>query len=496
MSSFTKTKIVTNNVKDPSFKKSPDFLDWTKSIYWTITSGHATCTNPIIPGITSVISQAINSLENGTLYKIRYQVLNYTGPSGPPSKFKLSGSFNNIELVTSFSSPNQTHEITASAVNTSNTLSFILESDGTSQTSITISNISVVKADQYTTIKDAVDAIIASGTDGGSVIVEEGVYPVNGEGSQTTITVPSNCSIVGQGNAVISLQNIIPAFQVSSGSQRVTVSGFEIDIIVGSSYECNVINMINVSNCIFESLKICHYSSASAYSYTPIWIEGNGNIVSNCTIYSHDSVTYPHPFNNGIVVNNGSEENSVVNNHISHCRYYGIRLSESDKNIISENTINNSYTGIYLYDSNNVVVNNNIISLNDFCGINLDSCGYCSVCNNSMNDNLGAGIYIEGKRKEIVGIMLSEGNVINGNICIRNGSTTMPGICLSECVIYTCCTANTCISNGNYGIMEINNCFTVLNLFVGNLCAKNAGGQLNVRKSSSVTVDNLLSEII
>jgi len=75
----------------------------------------------------------------------------------------------------------------------------------------------------YHTIKDGVNAF----TNGGVVVVEEGTYDI---GTSDIVSVPSNVTIIGRGNAIIEVTARVSAFvnaDQSNGNDSITISGFK-----------------------------------------------------------------------------------------------------------------------------------------------------------------------------------------------------------------------------------------------------------------------------
>jgi hypothetical protein len=110
------------------------------------------------------------------------------------------------------------------------------------------------------TIREGVDLLPAQG---GVVYVESGEYEIdgtsNGEDKQT-VDIPSNVTLIGNGNVVVNVKANIPAFRnkdyQSGGNSNITISGFKIVFDTEALYEQNLIDFRNVKKCLLEKLYI------------------------------------------------------------------------------------------------------------------------------------------------------------------------------------------------------------------------------------------------
>jgi parallel beta-helix repeat protein len=108
-----------------------------------------------------------------------------------------------------------------------------------------------------------------------------------------------------------------------------------------------------------------------------------------------------------------------INNNIFTNVNYGIWLSGSTDNIITQNNISqNKYTGITISDSNSITISENIVSGNDF-GVALITSNNNLLTQNNISSNNKDGIYFYS----------SNNNIILGNHIFSNNNT---GIQLSE----------------------------------------------------------------
>jgi hypothetical protein len=234
----------------------------------------------------------------------------------------------------------------------------------------------------YKTIKEAANFLINSPNASipGTIIVESGTYIFNEDDDanyyNTTVHVPSNVTIIGRGNAVISLQNPhISAFvnaDQANGNTNITISGFKIVVNMPTSGQggaeyghipdtgtphdptkdkiCHVIHLVNVKHCRVEKVYItCDPSSnfgvypgnentadyENLYPAAAICIESNhttgepakeyctDNIISQCVIREFGKTVggalSDNRYGIGILVKRGNR-NGVLNNYVKRAK--------------------------------------------------------------------------------------------------------------------------------------------------------------------------------
>jgi len=194
-----------------------------------------------------------------------------------------------------------------------------------------------------------------------------------------------------------------------------------------------------------------------------IWIAGTTArfVIRNC--YVHDGWAN---YNYGIYLKNVM--NGTVDNNTAENNYYGIYLFEySDNNTLTNNTSkNNSYHGIHLQNSSNCTLNNNTCENNSYrtylyYGIYLDYSNNNTLTNNTSKNNGGAGIQLVSSSK----------NILTSNTCLNNGwdETYSSGITLNNSTNNNL-SNNFIENNGAYGIflcnVSINN--VIRNNFIEN----------------------------
>jgi len=111
--------------------------------------------------------------------------------------------------------------------------------------------------------------------------------------------------------------------------------------------------------------------------------EKTGNTIKNCIITKF--VIY------GIYLSSSS--NNIITNNIANNNKRGISLSSSSNNIITNNIANNNKRGIYLFSSSNNTITNNIANNNNWDAILLLFSSSNNITNNTANNNW-EGIYL------------------------------------------------------------------------------------------------------
>ncbi len=120
--------------------------------------------------------------------------------------------------------------------------------------------------------------------------------------------------------------------------------------------------------------------------------------IENCIVYNSRGSPY---FDAGIRLDYVSNGN-LIDNTVSD-NYYGIRLEESDNNIVSGNTANNSFHyGIYLDYCDNNIVSENHFTNGGSTGIVLNNGEYNTISRNTVNYNSYAGIRLWGWNNDVL----------------------------------------------------------------------------------------------
>ncbi|UCE74414.1 MAG: right-handed parallel beta-helix repeat-containing protein, partial [Methanomassiliicoccales archaeon] len=173
------------------------------------------------------------------------------------------------------------------------------------------------------------------------------------------------------------------------------------------------------------------------------------NKTINLTGISRDNTTINSTNLMGIFVENADYVN-ISGFTIENASWGGIRLRNSNNSLIENNILNNNGDGMEILDSNNTILKNNIAS-NSFGGgegIYMDGCSNFTIVNNTCVYNINSGIWLRGNSDYNIiifnnlswnekGIKLSEGsdfnqvydNIINNN---TGSSTVAAGFTIYE----------------------------------------------------------------
>ena len=262
--------------------------------------------------------------------------------------------------------------------------------DGTSWTKVTKQDdkVKIVDGVQYTTIQAAIDALPATG---GKVFIPEGTYTITS--------------------------------QINIDKDNVTLEGAGKGTIIYSTSDITLIRAYQRSGITIKNLTVEH-SSNSTITRIGISLERSSKSkIINCWIincyygiylYSNSSSNY-------------CEHNNISGNHFYTCRY-GMLLNGSNSTIytqfnnIDNNTfeMNNSTStiGIYLYYTENNIINDNTFdNSNSFC-IYLNRSGFNTVSGNSIYSSSSNAIYINfSGSTAITGNVLKDCN--NDGIYVR-----------------------------------------------------------------------------
>jgi parallel beta-helix repeat protein len=147
---------------------------------------------------------------------------------------------------------------------------------------------------------------------------------------------------------------------------------------------------------------------------------------------------------NGIYLNN-TDNHLIFDNIIISNNGEGIKLNQSDNNVnISYNTITLNNNGIYFYSSDGNKIYNNNVKENDANGIFLNkTCINNKIVENNASENEKSGIYLNDYSRQ---------STIANNKVYENKNS---GIILENCSLNTIINDNKVIRNTNYGLMII-----------------------------------------
>ena len=273
---------------------------------------------------------------------------------------------------------------------------------------LTVNNSTGQVAD-FTSIQAAVDNALP----GDTILIFPGIYEENVDVYVTNLTLTSELSS-SEDTIVKAANSLDDVFYIIADG--VTIRGL------------NIIGPVDFPNAgiRLNGVKYCNIQNNQLFnSYTdtiPDISSGNG---SSLTLYSlnssaglgirldssssnilADNVLSGHTIS--ILLRN-STENSLINNSVSGSKY-GIWVDSSINNMLSENRLSNNEIGAYLKVSSGNMLNNNTALNNTGSGINLwDSVG--NTLNNSTVSKNNVSIVLHG----------SSSNLLNNNTVSDNG---------------------------------------------------------------------------
>ncbi|MEI5908139.1 right-handed parallel beta-helix repeat-containing protein [Bacillus spongiae] len=166
-----------------------------------------------------------------------------------------------------------------------------------------------------------------------------------------------------------------------------------------------------------------------------------------------------------------ADENIIKKNKINDNVEHGIRSFNSTSNMIKENTVNGNINqeGIHLILSNNDMITDNIINVNDFIGILIEDSSNIKIKRNTANNNGEFGIVLFESNDSLVyrniannnGDGIGDGNGItinesNRNAIIKNSTNlnSIVGIDLEDGSIDNDVFFNKAFSNGMFDIID------------------------------------------
>lgn len=343
-------------------------------------------------------------------------------------------------------------------------------------------------------------------TKGGTIIVEAGTYTID-----SILSVPSNVTLIGRGNVVLTVPNNVSVFQnaSSSGNTRIVISGFKILITYSNyanPYSPHVIYLRNVTNCRVEKVTIDASGANAGVSQacTGILLYANnqscsGNVVAQCTIRNFGRI-YSNPgtgeddinFGVGIALSaqtgstTGPANNVVRNNFVSDC-YSALQAYSASDSVVSGNIFQKSYY-------TNILVANNSRNL-------------VFLANQALESTTSAGIYANGSEGIVIqgnvfrgnGIVFRFGigdttmryNTVSGNVCTESSGN---GIHLLGLASYNTIFGNACISNDANGIRvqtEDASHTAQYNMLTGNVCVLNTDSGISNNDSTNALYSNI-----
>ena len=200
-----------------------------------------------------------------------------------------------------------------------------------------------------------------------------------------------------------------------------------------------------------------HWNSRTDEGVITITAMDGGVTVQNIKIHGEGQI-YTNTNNIGIFLKN-SRDNTITENICNNNSGDGIRLEDTPDNTITENICNdNSGRGIFIVNVNDNIITGNICNNNSREGIRLFNSGNNIIIGNMCSNSDTTGIQLN----------VTDNNTITGNICNNNSI----GLSLSSSNKGTI-TGNTCNDNSSYGIFLTENSSN--NTITGNTCIRGTG---------------------
>ncbi len=185
----------------------------------------------------------------------------------------------------------------------------------------------------------------------------------------------------------------------------------EIETIIDSRFDCRYIIEITADEVTLEGLTVSDVDNKTSSPIGAlICLKSNNNrIISNFVnttdsygIYV-DSTSKDNIISNNIINKTkrgiylySSSTNDIANNKISNCSEYGIHVESASENTrLYGNYINLSRTGIYIQNCDNINITNNTLSNITSYAINLYNSDESILKDNHFYNNIGDGVYMQ-----------------------------------------------------------------------------------------------------
>ena len=350
------------------------------------------------------------------------------------------------------------------------------------------------------------NSVIQSMTNGGKIVVLEGIYNITNEINLNK----ENIVLEGMGKATIlkrmfatsggSSSNYINTGVINIASDNVSIKDITINgnsdsySYVEGNYNCGIYSNENLSNININNCDILnnYYGIKISSSSTSGDIKNNINIIDNYFYNNIQSLYFSNVeeitldknkiFNNGVNNSIGIYDSNFINinnNHVSTCEGNGIYVNNSTNLIIDKNIIKNSSgtnkTGIFLSKIDNSSVFNNLINDCENIGIYVTNSNHNQINNNNVNECGSYGIHVitacndnnisSNKVYNTNGVVLGTGathNTLNGNNIMRGTGITSDYSTTNSIVKYTIwvtsgATKNLISNNMIFGKNYVNN---------------------------------------
>ena len=285
----------------------------------------------------------------------------------------------------------------------------------------------------YTKIQDAID----NSHDGGTIFVYSGDYIENifankpikiiGENKKTTKIIcgidfddKSNMIVITSNNVTIKNFTITNSYNISTEANGIGIFKSNDTII-----ENNIFNSTRFwwNSIYLNSSKFCKINDNIIEG--KYWLNEEENdynefgisCINSENITINNNIIYYH-YSTGIDICNSKNIN-ISNNKIFE-NGYGINFWESTKSSIYKNQIQKGYMSSHIEACRDIIINKNIISNNEACGLFISNSNKIIIKENNITSNEGEGIHFTGNIHLKASIKYCYGNQVLKNNFINN----------------------------------------------------------------------------
>ncbi|KKG11946.1 hypothetical protein EO98_08395 [Methanosarcina sp. 2.H.T.1A.6] len=260
--------------------------------------------------------------------------------------------------------------------------------------------------------RDSIQAAVSGASSGDEIIVKPGTYTENIRITTQNLVIRSESG--NPGDTVVTAKDLRTNVFSLEQANNTQISGFKIK---GAGDKYAGVSLVRCSKCTITNNEITE-------NYDGIYLRSSdnnnlsGNKVNSNRRYgmslSHsqknDVSNNAANLNNfGIVLQESSNYNNLLNNRLDSNRNYGIYLANSNNCELTDNTAINNDRGIYFRNSNTNKILDNKVSENNVYGILISLSNYNTISGNTANKT-SRGIHLDS----------SDGNTVSGNTVASN----------------------------------------------------------------------------
>jgi len=329
-------------------------------------------------------------------------------------------------------------------------------------------------------------SVIRAGTDVQTAIdsAKAGDTIIVGPGEVSRFQVDRPLTIEGQGDPTVSAALQKPAIKVLSDG--VTIAGFH---IIGMGKDTTAKFNYYMQNPTAAA------GSRFDEPNTALVIKGNDFSLKNCSFFGAQQAISAENVRNLVLQNNTinscdtgaliqqSSQVKVTGCHIKSCKKYGLDIEKSSGITLDNNSIvNNTNAGILLKETDESIIQDNILSMNTF-GLTLWKSSYNQVRRNQADHNY-YGILVTAS---------SNYNNLTDNLAEDNTRSEIVsgfgiGISLQENSSYNMLIGNT--AKGNFNGLEISKGCKYNAVYDNNASDNEHGIRLNENRNNLITANN------